>query len=58
MIRTVDVGVRPRRKREAAGVCKLGLEPFNTAAQRLVVILPASEQWEGDLRAPVEPLSS
>ena len=51
VVRTVVIGMRRRRGtgREAAHTCKAGLDEQPMAVQRLVVIQPAGETWEGDL---------
>ena len=48
-VRTVMVGFRVKRRREADIKCSTTLESVKTAVQKLVVILPASEAWKGDL---------
>ena len=47
-VRTVMIAVRKRRGavKEAVRECRLGLEEFPMAIQRLVVIQPAGESWE------------
>ena len=47
MVRSVVIGMRRRRgaAREAATVCKQGLDTMVMGIQRLVVIQPVEEQW-------------
>ena len=50
-VRTVLVTTRDRRRgaRERNDVCKAGVVSMRLAVQRVVVLLPAGETWEGGL---------
>ena len=53
-VRTVTIGLRyrSRARGEALEESRAGLEEVKMAVQRLVVILPREELWEGGLLAP------